>query len=538
MNPESDTGNVEYKLFINTNVPDRLEELTTQMRYRLNEGHGECFYIIGVKDNGNIIGITEEEFNISDGLLKDIANKLDVNITLLSSKDITSSKKMYEYLIREKNNKYIEIKVGIAGGVDCGKSTLLSVLSKGEPDNGRGSARLAVFNHRHEITTGRTSSISHHIMGFDDKGKVINGMKMEWEDIVKKSSKIISFYDLAGHEMYLKTTIYGLNSSKPDLCFILVGSNMGLNIMTKEHLSLCNSLNIPTVIILTKVDLCETRENVLQNTVNDIKELVKLTRKVFYEVKTNEDARLCSQNIHSNNIVPIFQISNVSKKGISELVYFLNLVSPRKRRNREEDPTELFVDTIFNIPGIGLVIGGHLLCGKIKLGDTLKIGPTNEGEYYHIVIKGIHCKRVSVDSISCGSGGTYVCLNVSNSQKNRKRLDKTVKLRRGMVVLNSDTKIQDTTIKEACREFYAELYIIKTHATTIKKGYQPILHMNNIRQAVEILEIQEKDILRANDKALVKLRFMFRPEYVSINSRLMFCEGRVRGIGKVVKIDF
>ena len=174
-------------------------------------------------------------------------------------------------------------------------------MSKGEPDNGRGSARLAVFNHRHEITTGRTSSISQHIMGFDDKGKAINGLKMEWEDIVKKSSKIISFYDLAGHEMYLKTTIYGLNSTKPDLCFILVGSNMGLNVMTKEHLSLCNSLNIPTVIILTKVDLCETRENVLQDTVNDVKELVKLTRKVFYDVKTVEDARLCSHNIHSNN---------------------------------------------------------------------------------------------------------------------------------------------------------------------------------------------------------------------------------------------
>ena len=162
MNPESDTGNVEYKLFINTNIQERIEELATQMRYRLNEGRGECFYIIGVKDNGNIIGITEEEFNITDKILKDIANKLDVNISLMSSKYI-SSKKIYEYLIREKNNKYIEIKVGIAGGVDCGKSTLLSVLSKGEPDNGRGSARLAVFNHRHEITTGRTSSISHHI---------------------------------------------------------------------------------------------------------------------------------------------------------------------------------------------------------------------------------------------------------------------------------------------------------------------------------------------------------------------------------------
>jgi GTPase len=509
------------------------------MRYRLNEGHGECFYMIGVKNNGNICGITEEEYNITHNILTNIATKLDVNITLLSSKNISplSPKKIYEYLIREKHNKYIEIKVGIAGGVDCGKSTLLSVLSKGEPDNGRGSARLAVFNHRHEITTGRTSSISQHIMGFDEKGNPVNGMKLEWEDIVKKSSKIISFYDMAGHEMYLKTTIYGLNSTKPDLCFILVGSNMGLNVMTKEHLFLCNSLNIPTVIILTKVDLCDSRENVLQNTLNDIKELVKLTRKVFYEVKTNDDSRLCAQNIQSNNIVPIFQISNVSTKGISELIYFLNAVSPRKRRNREEDPTEFFVDTIFNIPGIGLVIGGHLLCGTIKTGDSLKIGPTNEGEYYPVIVKGIHCKRVSLDYVTCGSGGTYVCLNIASlQQKNRKRLDKTVKLRRGMVMLhiNNPNKIIN---KEACREFYAELYIIKTHATTIKKGYQPILHMNNIRQAVEILEIQEKDILRANDKALVKLKFLFRPEYVSINSRLMFCEGRVRGIGKVVKID-
>ena len=108
MEPEKNDGNIEYKLKLINKSSERIEELATQMRYRLNEGHGECFYIIGVKDNGNIQGITEDEFNISDNILKDIANKLDVNITLLSSKDITSSKKMYEYLIREKNNKYID----------------------------------------------------------------------------------------------------------------------------------------------------------------------------------------------------------------------------------------------------------------------------------------------------------------------------------------------------------------------------------------------------------------------------------------------
>ena len=66
------------------------------------------------------------------------------------------------------------------------------------------------------------------------------------------------------------------------------------------------------------------------------------------------------------------------------------------------------------------------------------------------------------------------------------------------------------------------------------------MHMNNIRQAVEIISIkndqEDIDVLRANDKAIVRLKFLFRPEYVSINSRLLFCEGRVRGVGKVISI--
>ena len=67
-----------------------------------------------------------------------------------------------------------------------------------------------VFNFRHELESGRTSSIAHQILGIDHKGDIVNyqGMnKMSWSDIVEKSSKVISFMDLAGHEKYLKTTI-------------------------------------------------------------------------------------------------------------------------------------------------------------------------------------------------------------------------------------------------------------------------------------------------------------------------------------------
>jgi GTPase len=65
-----------------------------------------------------------------------------------------------------------DVRVAVIVNVDSGKSTLVGVLSKGIMDDGRGSARLKVFNFNHEANNGRTSSIGQEIMGFDG-GKVI-----------------------------------------------------------------------------------------------------------------------------------------------------------------------------------------------------------------------------------------------------------------------------------------------------------------------------------------------------------------------------
>ncbi len=68
--------------------------------------------------------------------------------------------------------QFLDLRVAVLGNVDSGKSTLLGVLTQGELDNGRGRARLNLFRHLHEIQTGRTSSISIEILGFDGKGEV------------------------------------------------------------------------------------------------------------------------------------------------------------------------------------------------------------------------------------------------------------------------------------------------------------------------------------------------------------------------------
>ena len=64
--------------------------------------------------------------------------------------------------------------VAVVGNVDAGKSTLLGVLTHSELDNGRGLARQKLFRHKHEVESGRTSSVGNDILGFDSKGNVVN----------------------------------------------------------------------------------------------------------------------------------------------------------------------------------------------------------------------------------------------------------------------------------------------------------------------------------------------------------------------------
>ena len=62
-------------------------------------------------------------------------------------------------------------------------------MTKGLLDDGRGAARSRVFNYKHEAANGRTSSIGHEIMGFDDKlghvtpERLTDSKNKTWADI-------------------------------------------------------------------------------------------------------------------------------------------------------------------------------------------------------------------------------------------------------------------------------------------------------------------------------------------------------------------
>jgi len=113
--------------------------------------------------------------------------------------------------------------LAVGGSADGGKSTLVAVLTHGtdgQPslDNGHGRARMNILRHKHELVTGRTSSLSAQSLGYDEAGRVLNygGVTaMTPAEVGAASSKLVTFLDMGGHEKAFKTTLYGLTSMLP-----------------------------------------------------------------------------------------------------------------------------------------------------------------------------------------------------------------------------------------------------------------------------------------------------------------------------------
>ena len=258
--PEPQQGNVEYKLKLVRPTEQRLEHLVTQMKWRLREGQGEAIYEIGVEDNGLMTGLCDEDMDSSLDTLREMARRLGATTEVLRDRVVVTEagpRLVAEILVRKvpEDRPCIELRVCVLGSADVGKSTLLGVLTQGQLDNGRGSARLNMFRHLHEVQTGRTSSISHETLGLDSRGQPVNYVDEIAENGGGAASKLITFVDLAGHQKYLRTTISGLTGYAPHYAMLVVSASAGIVPMTQEHLGIAVALQVPFFVMLTKVDV-------------------------------------------------------------------------------------------------------------------------------------------------------------------------------------------------------------------------------------------------------------------------------------------
>ncbi len=523
--PENPRGNVEYKLKLIHTTEDRLVELATQLNYRLNEGDGEAFYELGVSDEGEPVGLPDWELKNSLYVLERIAERVGAKMSLIRTGKAKHGKLAEVLLRRLKEEGFpIDITIVSIGNVDSGKSTLIGVLLGGELDNGDGSARTRVFRHKHELLSGRTSSVAVRTLGFNEMGALVNHSLIppSHTEILERSAKIISIVDLAGHERYLKTTVFGLTGHEPDYAMLVVAANTGVQPMTREHLGIAFALKLPVFVVLTKVDIAP--DAIFEATKRKVVRIIKMpgVARIPFFVKDADDVAVSAKNIgRTTRIVPIFKVSNVTGEGIDLLTQFLNLIPAYKRWESQLDhPFLAYIDELFRVPGIGTIVAATIKQGVYSLGSPLRLGPDVNGSFRNVKVKSMHYKRVFVNTVMAGQEATFALRGVDRDE-----------VRKGMVLL--DPNYQMTVTKE----FVADTMVLY-HTTTIRPGYEAMVHCRTIRQQAKITRILNTDqpALRTGDRARVIFRFLFQPEYLLKGDRFVFREGRTRGIGVIRSI--
>ena len=296
---------------------------------------------------------------------------------------------------------------------------------------------------------------------------------------------------------------------------------MGITKMTREHIGIVSTLQKPMIIIITKTDICP--KNILNETKNKIKKIVKKINKMPWDIYDEKDIDKIEDNYkNSDYICPIFYISNVTGENIPLFKNFLYKLNSRynwnqyKKITMDNTKNVFIIDDLFHIKGIGNILFGTVQNGKIKHHQEMYIGPFN-GKYEKINIKTLNDNNHNfVDELNIGDTG---CLLFKSNKKNE--LDRN-SIKKGMIVTNKENTI-------GFKNFKANILILH-HPTQIKENYQPVIHCGNVSQTAKITDIDNK-VLRTGDRANVTFSFLHRPEYEK-DTPLFFREGKTKGVGK------
>jgi GTPase len=453
------------------------------------------------------------------------------------------------------------LRIAVGGNVNSSKSSSVGVLMTGDLDDGDGSARRNVLKLPHEKLTGRSSSVSYNYI----KHPMPDG-----------SRRIVTMVDLCGHLAYIRTTLYGITAHRIDYGMVVAGSNMGINRLeggsyansiTSEHINVLHQLSIPFFIVMSKRDLCTgTIDSASYNCTCDTpkcackdalainpeynktrKDIVDLLRSLSYQPVwvdgRTTDALLSPWTVKilkmmsGTKFVPIIVTSNKSGFNINLLRNIIVNLTPRVNPIYDNPVNStiscmFFVEARYWKDGIGLIISGTLRGKTIEIGDKLILGPFGSDAIWHeIRIKGIHNNlREPISQMTHGQTG---CLSIACVE-----IKKKSQLRIGIVAVCRKEDAVST------RDFTAEITVLN-HAISITnhyqnkggievvKRYQAVIHCLNIRQAASMY-IPAGEFIRSGEKKIVGFKFYKRQECLQIGASFLFCEGKTRGIGKVL----
>lgn len=528
---EVEEGNVEYKLQLLDPAPDRVKHLTTQLHWRLNEGKGEAFYEIGVRDNGEAIGIPV------GSMIKSIRTLARMCQVLNAELEIVRFRRGREPALRAVRVRVARIadtkpkqhlRVSVIGDFESGKSTLVGVLMRGTLDDGCGLARMQVFRHRHEIENGCTSSMSEHTIGITSDGRFCTADVVEdcdlrdEDDDDAKFKSLITFSDLAGHKKYFKVTASGLASQFPDYAMLVVDSAVGVQAMTKEHLKIAVALEVAVFVVLTKVDTVPAAR--IQQTLEEVETFLRiLSPNASIKCATVTEGEQMTTTLNPA-VVRVFPVSNVTGEGVAVLKSFLSALEPTREWCAATSAPEFQINKAYDLDDTGTIVTGLVQSGTITVGETMLLGPDSSGAFSVVTVDSIEVQRKAERALSAGETGALLISFPPEAAS-----VPAARIRKGMMLLHPSLR------PKASLQFDAEVhFLLRDDSFGLKENSQAVIHAGRVRQMAKVVSV-EAFSGQDSPRAICRFEFMYWPEYLRPDLPVVLRDASAYAVGKVVR---
>jgi len=279
-----------------------------------------------------------------------------------------------------------EVSIGLVGHVDHGKTSLTEALTGKWTDT-----------HSEEIKRGITIRLGYAEATFYKCPKCKGHEQFSTSPKCQKCFsdckpiRTVSFVDAPGHETLMATVLSG--AALMDGALLLVSAIEPCpQPQTREHLKALEIVGIKNIVVVqNKIDLA-SEEQALKN---------------YQEIKT-----FLKGSIAEN--APIIPVSARQNINIDALVGAIEARIPTPKRDQKKG-LKMLVARSFDVnkPGTsveklkGAVIGGSIIEGELKLGDTVELSPgvKVKDKFQSVSTKVMGIQQAMMDVQSAGPGG-------------------------------------------------------------------------------------------------------------------------------------
>jgi len=317
--------------------------------------------------------------------------------------------------------------IGTAGHVDHGKTALIKALTQIDCDT-----------HKEEKERGITINL-----GFAHASL--------------PSGETIGIVDVPGHKDFIKTMVAG--AFGVDIALLVVAANSGIMPQTVEHLQIIELLGINNgIVVITKKDLAD----------DEMLELAQLEVDEFLQGSILENA-------------PIVSVSSTTGEGIDKLISEISNLIPKLKNKTNTELFRMYVDRVFNIVGVGFVVTGSVLGGRIETGKNLYLLP---GKVKNLRVRNIERYGISVSDVVTGD---RAAINLSGF--------KNEDFERGMVL--SDKIIEETFLIDTTLQLFADNYELGI--------WSKVIFYSGTFECAAKMHLLNKDILKSGEKAIIQI---------------------------------